>query len=436
MREQDGSPDVRPVLEIIVNNGTMTNDGAGQIQFGGSGGSGGEVNTASNTGNGIGWFKQKSTFDLEFKSAVSGDNVTMTQDATSVRISVTSIPSDDVIGIIGNNNGGTGLSSYTKGDLIVPSAANSLQKLAVGTNGQILSSDSSSLTGLRWVSPATTSAALLAQITDETGSGALVFGTSPSLTTPSLGVATATSINGLTISSSTGTLTISNGKVVTVSNTLTLAGTDSTTITFQGTDTYVGRTTTDTLTNKTLTAPKFIDQGFIADSNGNETLMLDQATSAVNFLVISNDITGRYPGLYASGDDANVGLVLGAKGKGNISVDHAFVGRVVTSADGANIAFDGSLGNTFTVTLGGARNMNPIVNLTDGQKVTIILSQDSAGSRTVTWSPFFVFGTDVTSPTLSTAAGKRDYIGGIYRVRGNPVDSRSLDIVAVSRGYA
>lgn len=43
------------------------------------------------------------------------------------------------------------------------------------------------------------SANFAAATTDETGSGALVFATSPSLTTPSLGVATATSINNLTI---------------------------------------------------------------------------------------------------------------------------------------------------------------------------------------------------------------------------------------------
>lgn len=49
-------------------------------------------------------------------------------------------------------------------------------------------------------------------------------------------------------------LTVS-GKVLNISNSLTLAGTDATTLTFQGTDTYVGRATTDTLTNKTLTSP-------------------------------------------------------------------------------------------------------------------------------------------------------------------------------------
>lgn len=74
------------------------------------------------------------------------------------------------------------------------------------------------------------SANLATAVTGETGSGALVFGTSPSFTTPVLGVATATSLNGLTITASTGTFTLTNGKVFTVSNTLTLAGTDGSTL--------------------------------------------------------------------------------------------------------------------------------------------------------------------------------------------------------------
>jgi len=49
---------------------------------------------------------------------------------------------------------------------------------------------------------ATTSAELAGVISDETGSGALVFATSPTLVTPVLGAATATSINGTTIPTS------------------------------------------------------------------------------------------------------------------------------------------------------------------------------------------------------------------------------------------
>jgi hypothetical protein len=49
---------------------------------------------------------------------------------------------------------------------------------------------------------ATTSAELAGIISDETGSGALVFATSPTLVTPVLGAATATSVNGTTIPTS------------------------------------------------------------------------------------------------------------------------------------------------------------------------------------------------------------------------------------------
>ena len=57
--------------------------------------------------------------------------------------------------------------------------------------------------------------------------------TSPTLTTPSLGVATATSINKMAITApATGsTLAVADGKTFTVNNTITIAGTDSTTIT-------------------------------------------------------------------------------------------------------------------------------------------------------------------------------------------------------------
>jgi hypothetical protein len=68
-----------------------------------------------------------------------------------------------------------------------------------------------------------TGANLAAAVTDETGSGALVFATSPTLVTPVLGVATATSINGTTIPTS-ATL-IKTSDTGTVTSTMILDGT-------------------------------------------------------------------------------------------------------------------------------------------------------------------------------------------------------------------
>lgn len=95
-----------------------------------------------------------------------------------------------------------------------------------------------------------TSANLASAVTNETGSGALVFATSPSLVTPSLDVATATSINkvALTAPATGSTLTIADGKTLTANNSITLAGTDGTTLTFPTPSQNIAGTGTQTQT--------------------------------------------------------------------------------------------------------------------------------------------------------------------------------------------
>lgn len=80
--------------------------------------------------------------------------------------------------------------------------------------------------------------------TAATGTGSVVLATSPTLTTPVLGVATATSINkvAITAPATSATLTIANGKTLTANHSLTLAGTDSTTMTFPSTSASIART--------------------------------------------------------------------------------------------------------------------------------------------------------------------------------------------------
>ena len=76
---------------------------------------------------------------------------------------------------------------------------------------------------------ATTSLQLKNTISDETGSGALVFGTSPTLVTPILGVAAATTVNkvALTTPATNATLTIVEGATLTASATATVSGTNT-----------------------------------------------------------------------------------------------------------------------------------------------------------------------------------------------------------------
>lgn len=68
--------------------------------------------------------------------------------------------------------------------------------------------------------------------------------TNPTMVTPTLGVASATSVNkvAITAPATSATLTIANGKTLTASNSITLAGTDATTMTFPSTDASIART--------------------------------------------------------------------------------------------------------------------------------------------------------------------------------------------------
>lgn len=108
----------------------------------------------------------------------------------------------------------------------------------------------------------------------------------------------------------------------------------------------------------------------------------------------------------------------------------AVIDSVVVLTDAATVAVDASLGNVFTVTIAASRTIGAPINPTNGQKIILRIRQGGSGSYTITWNAVYRFGTDITTPTLSTAVGKTDYVGFIY----NSTDSK-WDCVAVSRGY-
>ena len=81
-------------------------------------------------------------------------------------------------------------------------------------------------------------------------------------------------------------------------------------------------TGTQTLTNKTLTAPKIGTS--ILDTNGNELLLLTATGSAVNELTLANAATGDGPILSATGE-TNVDINLNPKGTGTLKSGTAAV---------------------------------------------------------------------------------------------------------------
>jgi len=83
-------------------------------------------------------------------------------------------------------------------------------------------------------------------------------------------------------------------------------------------DTLVLRTTTQTLTNKTLASPR-VTTG-IFDANGAELIRATAVASAVNDINVSNAATGNSPSIAVTGDDTNINLRLDPKGTGVVSL--------------------------------------------------------------------------------------------------------------------
>ena len=84
-------------------------------------------------------------------------------------------------------------------------------------------------------------------------------------------------------------------------------------------------------------------------------------------------------------------------------------GTPVALTDGATITPDFSLGNNYSVTLGGNRTLANPTNLVAGQSGVIVITQDATGSRTLAYGSYFKFPTG-TAPTLTTAANSVDVL--------------------------
>jgi hypothetical protein len=77
----------------------------------------------------------------------------------------------------------------------------------------------------------------------------------------------------------------------------------------------------ETLTNKTLTAPKIANGGFVADANGNEQIIFTTTASAVNELTVVNSATSNAPEISSTGGDTDIDLKITPKGSGKIVLD-------------------------------------------------------------------------------------------------------------------
>lgn len=176
--------------------------------------------------------------------------VTIDTTATTWAVTLTALNSStfsattsaQLAAIISDETGTGSLVFATSPTFITPALGTPASGVATNLTGTAAGLTAGSVTTNANLTGPITSVGNATSIASQTGTGTkFVVDTSPTLITPILGVASATTVNKVTLTTpATGsTLTILDGKTLTVNNSLTLAGTDATTMTFPATSTTV-----------------------------------------------------------------------------------------------------------------------------------------------------------------------------------------------------
>ena len=189
---------------------------------------------------------------------------------------------------------------------------------------------------------------------------------------------------------------------------------------------FITASSTDTLTNKTLTAPKIADAGFIADANGNEQVIFQTTSSAVNELEITNAATGNPPIIGASGE-TNVDVHIKPKGSGETRIGTGAAAATLTTSGAHDLVLDTNSGtNSGTITI------------TDGTNGNINIAPNGDGVAQVGGSAIKVAGKEsIWVPAVAMYPNSTNGCAGIAQVElSNGPEIRTLDFDKDSDEFA
>lgn len=128
---------------------------------------------------------------------------------------------------------------------------------------------------------------------------------------------------------------------------------------------------------------------------------INASTTGVGGIVTSADNTGNI-------DVQSAGTTVMSVTSEGIAVTGRGYSPTITLTDGATINWDTATGQVATVTLGGNRTVAAPTNLANGAFYALEIIQGTGG-QTLAWNTVFKF-TGAVAPTLSTAAGAKDFI--------------------------
>ena len=221
----------------VTTTGTMTIGGTLALA---NGGTGATTDTGARSNLGLGSIATQSAASVAITGGtVTGttvSKVTITEPATAATLTIANgktFTANDTVTVdtgglvLGNSGGLTAAASkvLTVSNSLTLAGTDSTTMTFPTTSATIARTDAANtFTGHQTIEGVTSTGA--------TGTGKFVFDGTPTLVTPVLGVATATSINKLTLTApaTAATLTIADGKTLTANNSLTLSGTDASTL--------------------------------------------------------------------------------------------------------------------------------------------------------------------------------------------------------------
>ena len=280
-------------------------------------------------------------------SQTSAASKYLQSDGTNASWDAVSLSTADITGTLGVANGGTGQTSFTDGQLLIGN-----------TTGNTLT-------------PATLTAGSGVTITN--GSGAITVAFSG----PGAGSVTSVDVSGGTTGLTTSGGPITSSGTVTLAGTLAIAngGTGASTFAAAGIATLTG---TQTLTNKTLTAPvisSISNTGTLTLPTSTDTIVGRATTDTLTNKTLTNPtITNYVETPFSANSSTAITLALT---NGTV--------QIITLTGNATITMPAAV---------------------SGKSFTILLKQDATGSRTVTWTT--VSWPSATAPTITSTASKMD----------------------------